>query len=44
MATGIDTLQITPSSFVVPYIISGRSDDCELTLAPGILRFLLWPS
>jgi hypothetical protein len=33
--------EITPSSFIVPYIISGRSDEYELSLAPGIVSFLL---
>lgn len=33
--------EITPSSFVVPYIISGRSDHYDLSLAPGIISFLL---
>lgn len=33
--------EITPSSFVVPYIISGRSDHYDLLLAPGIISFLL---
>ncbi len=33
--------EITPSSFIVPYIISGRSDHYELSLAPSILSFLL---
>jgi hypothetical protein len=41
MLHGDCAAEITPSSFVVPYIISGRSDDYELTLAPGILCFLL---
>lgn len=33
--------EITPSSFIVPYIISGRSDHYQLSLAPGIISFLL---
>lgn len=33
--------EITPSSFIVPDIISGRSDEYELSLAPGIVSFLL---
>ncbi len=33
--------EITPRSLLVPYIISGRSDHYELSLAPGILSFLL---
>lgn len=33
--------EITPSSFIIPYIISGRSDHYDLSLAPGIISFLL---
>jgi hypothetical protein len=33
--------EITPSSFIVPYIISGRSDHYELSLAAGIVSSLL---
>lgn len=32
---------ITASSFIVPYIISGHSDEYDPTLAPGIVSFLL---
>jgi len=40
LANGCDA-EVTPSTFVIPFVISGGSDHHDLSLAPAIISFLL---